>query len=224
MEVPRQSSIILVLIILAILKSFASPVPFQPQSLPKGLQNEITTDPTATSSFATDFGNLSTCPPAAVFYPSSPNDIAALIRFSYMSQKPFTVSQRGTGHSVNGQTFDPDGVLIDMSALGRSKVNSRINVTNGPVSYVDAGGEQLWVDVLNATLKQGLTPRVFADYLQLSVGGTLSNAGISGRVFKHGPQISNVYEMDVITGRYTMSIFELDISNQLAKKMLAVES
>jgi cytokinin dehydrogenase len=32
------------------------------------------------------------------------------------------------------------------------------------------------------------------------VGGTLSNAGISGQAFHHGPQISNVYELDVVTG------------------------
>jgi cytokinin dehydrogenase len=203
MDILRQNSInILLLIILTTLKSFASPPPFLPQSLPKALQNEIKTDPSATSLFATDFGNLSTCSPAAVFYPSSPNDIAALIRFSYMSRNPFTISQRGLGHSVNGQTFDPYGVLIDMPSLGRNQVSNRINVTNGPVPFVDAGGEQLWIDVLNATLKEGLTPRVFTDYVALTVGGTLSNAGISGEVFKHGPQISNVYEVDVITGKY----------------------
>jgi cytokinin dehydrogenase len=203
MEILRENFILL-LIILTSLKSFASPAPFLPQSLPKVLQNEITTNPNATSLFATDYGNLSICSPAAVFYPSSPNDIAALVRFSYMSKKPFSISQRGAGHSVHGQTFSPNGVLIDMSSLSRSQVNSRINVTNGLTPYVDAGAEQLWVDVLNATLKQGLTPRMFTDYIRLSVGGTLSNAGISGRAFKHGPQISNVYELDVITGKYTL--------------------
>ena len=40
----------------------------------------------------------------------------------------------------------------------------------------------------------------WTDYLYLAVGGTLSNAGISGQTFRHGHQISNVYEMDVLTG------------------------
>ncbi|VAH74439.1 unnamed protein product [Triticum turgidum subsp. durum] len=58
----------------------------------------------------------------------------------------------------------------------------------------------LWVDVLRAALAHGLTPRSWTDYLHLTVGGTLSNAGISGQAFRHGPQISNVQELDVITG------------------------
>ncbi|KAJ3686519.1 hypothetical protein LUZ61_015683 [Rhynchospora tenuis] len=198
MDYPKESSIILPLAIVITLSSFV-------QSLPEGIKSfdifsEITTDPRATSLFATDFGNLSKSTPGAVFYPSSPNDIATVIRYSYTSPKPFTISQRGAGHSTNGQTFVPDGVLIDMSALGRNHVDCRITVTNGPIPYVDAGGEQLWIDVLNATLKHGLMPRVLIDYLYATVGGTLSNAGISGRAFWHGPQISNVYELDVITG------------------------
>lgn len=64
----------------------------------------------------------------------------------------------------------------------------------------DVGGEQLWVDVLHATLEHGLAPVSWTDYLYLTVGGTLSNAGIGGQTFRYGPQISNVYEMDVITG------------------------
>jgi FAD/FMN-containing dehydrogenase len=162
----------------------------------------ITIDPSVKSSFDTDFGNLSKSTPAAVFYPSTPSDIAALIRFSYLSQEPFTISQRGAGHSTKGQTFVPDGVLMYMPSLG--KAYRRINVTTGPIPYVDAGGEQLWINILNETLKYGLMPRVFTGYLYPTVGGTLSNAGTSGRVFKHGPQISHVLELDVSTGTCTM--------------------
>ncbi|KAJ3709136.1 hypothetical protein LUZ61_012841 [Rhynchospora tenuis] len=169
-------------------------------NLSKSIFSKITADPAAALPFATDFGNLSESTPGAVFYPSSPDDIAALVRFSYTNPKPFPISQRGAGHSMYGQTFVPDGVLIDMSSLGRSQVDSRITVVDGPVPYADAGGEQLWIDVLYAALKLGLMPRTLTDYLYPTIGGTLSNAGISGRVFKHGPQISNVYELDVITG------------------------
>jgi cytokinin dehydrogenase len=41
---------------------------------------------------------------------------------------------------------------------------------------------------------------VWTDYLRLTVGGTLSNAGIGGQAFRHGPQIANVHELDVVTG------------------------
>ncbi|KAL9275371.1 Cytokinin dehydrogenase 4-like protein [Drosera capensis] len=37
----------------------------------------------------------------------------------------------------------------------------------------------------------------FSYGLYLTVGGTLSNAGISGQTFRYVPQISNVYELDV---------------------------
>jgi FAD/FMN-containing dehydrogenase len=53
---------------------------------------------------------------------------------------------------------------------------------------------------LNATLEHGLAPRVWTDYLHITGGGTLSNGGIGGQAFWHGPQISNVHELDVVTG------------------------
>lgn len=67
--------------------------------------------------------------------------------------------------------------------------------------FVDAGGEKTWYEVLRETLRYGLTPRSWTDYLHLTVGGTLSNGGVSGQAFLHGPQISNVYELDVVTGQ-----------------------
>jgi cytokinin dehydrogenase len=66
--------------------------------------------------------------------------------------------------------------------------------------WADVGGEQLWIDVLHATLEHGLAPRIWTDYLRITVGGTLSNGGIGGQAFRHGPQISSVHELDVVTG------------------------
>jgi cytokinin dehydrogenase len=66
--------------------------------------------------------------------------------------------------------------------------------------YVDAPGGELWINVLHETLKRGLAPRSWTDYLHLTVGGTLSNAGVSGQAFRHGPQISNVNQLEIVTG------------------------
>lgn len=66
--------------------------------------------------------------------------------------------------------------------------------------YADVDAAWLWIEVLNKTLELGLTPVSWTDYLYLTVGGTLSNGGISGQTFRFGPQITNVQEMDVITG------------------------
>ncbi|KAL6838698.1 hypothetical protein ACP4OV_031412 [Aristida adscensionis] len=178
----------------------------------------IRTDAEATALASTDFGNMSAVSaaaaaaarPAAVLYPSVPDDIAALLRASCASAPPFPVSARGRGHSTGGQASAPGGVVVDMPSLGRRHAGGDGDGAASPsparlaVSaegrFIDAGGEQLWVDVLHAALAHGLTPRSWTDYLHLTVGGTLSNAGISGQAFRHGPQISNVLELDVVTG------------------------
>ncbi|WVZ72684.1 hypothetical protein U9M48_021103 [Paspalum notatum var. saurae] len=161
------------------------------------------TDADALALASTDFGANVSAPsarPAAVFYPSTPADIAALLRASSASANPFPVSARGCGHSTRGQATAPGGVVVDMASLARGGSRDARLVVSVEGRYVDAGGEQMWVDVLHAALAHGLTPRSWTDYLHLTVGGTLSNAGISGQAFRHGPQISNVLELDVITG------------------------
>ncbi|XP_062214338.1 cytokinin dehydrogenase 2-like [Phragmites australis] len=163
---------------------------------------QIRTDPEAIALASADFGNVSVAAtlPAAVLYPSCPADIAMLVRASCASASPFPVSARGCGHSIRGQASAPGGVVVDMPSLGRHTDSSARLAVSVEGRYIDAGGEQLWVDVLHAALAHGLTPRSWTDYLHLTVGGTLSNAGISGQAFRHGPQISNVYELDVVTG------------------------
>ncbi|KAM0937217.1 putative cytokinin dehydrogenase [Dioscorea sansibarensis] len=163
--------------------------------------------PSTTSSVSTDFGGTTRSTPHAVLHPTSPHDIAILVRTSYLSPRPFPISARGHGHSINGQAFSPHGVVIDMS---RDSVISDLThdrplpfySSSRHEYYVDVWAGELWIDVLSWTLSNGgLAPKSWTDYLYLSIGGTLSNAGISGQAFHHGPQISNVHELDVVTGK-----------------------
>ncbi|PAN28207.1 hypothetical protein PAHAL_5G138300 [Panicum hallii] len=150
-----------------------------------------------------DFGGLARAEPAAVFQPRGAGDVAALVRAAYGSARGFRVSARGHGHSISGQAQAPGGVVVDMSH-GPGAAARALPAYSPALGghYVDVWGGDLWVDVLNWTLSHGgLAPRSWTDYLYLSVGGTLSNAGISGQAFHHGPQISNVYELDVVTGK-----------------------
>jgi hypothetical protein len=62
---------------------------------------------------------------------------------------------------------------------------------------VDAGAR--WSTVVAATLAKGVVPPVLPDYLELSVGGTLSAGGISGASHRHGCLAATVYDLDVVT-------------------------
>ena len=164
-------------------------------------EGRLRTDTNATVAASTDFGNITSALPAAVLYPSSTGDLAALLAAANSTPGwPYTIAFRGRGHSLMGQAFAPGGVVVHMASLGDAAAAlPRINVS-ADGRYVDAGGEQMWIDVLRASLARGVAPRSWTDYLYLTVGGTLSNAGISGQAFRHGPQISNVLELDAITG------------------------
>lgn len=147
---------------------------------------------------ARDFGNRHQFPPSAVLFPGSVADIAAVLKhvFGLGANSELTVAARGHGHSLNGQAQAAGGIVIHMESLHAAA--TRVHAGERP--YVDASGGQLWIDVLRECLKHGLAPRSWTDYLRLTVGGTLSNAGISGQAFRHGPQISNVLQMEIVTG------------------------
>ncbi|XP_071693894.1 cytokinin dehydrogenase 5-like [Rutidosis leptorrhynchoides] len=162
------------------------------------LDGNLTVDRLEIQSASTDFGKMSFSKPLAVLQPASSSDIANLVKLSYESAHGFAVSARGHGHSINGQSQTPNGVVIKMTRSTRDPV---VSVVSEKFMYVDVWGGELWIDVLKSTLKYGLAPKSWTDYLYLSVGGTLSNAGISGQAFNYGPQISNVHEMDVVTGK-----------------------
>jgi cytokinin dehydrogenase len=110
-----------------------------------------------------------------------------------------TVAARGAGHSIHGQAQALDGIVVEMRALP-AEMEFHRGGEEGQVSYADVSGGVMWIELLEQSLKLGLAPRSWTDYLYLTVGGTLSNAGISGQTFKHGPQISNVLQLEVVTG------------------------
>ncbi|PRQ46853.1 putative cytokinin dehydrogenase [Rosa chinensis] len=169
--------------------------------LPDDIASKLQNDSRSINSTSTDYGHIVQQFAAAVLYPNSTNDIATLLQFANNGSTPFGIAARGQGHSVRGQALTQGGIVINMTTL--NNMGSRIVVSENTSlgSYADVGGEQLWIDVLRATLDRGLSPVSWTDYLYLSVGGTLSNAGISGQTFRFGPQITNVYELDVVTGK-----------------------
>ncbi|CAH8381622.1 unnamed protein product [Eruca vesicaria subsp. sativa] len=159
---------------------------------------KLTTASSSVESTATDFGHITKILPSAVLNPSSIQDITELIKLSFDSQPSFPLAARGHGHSHRGQAAAKDGVVINMRSMVNLDRGIKVSRTG---LYADVDSAWLWIEVLNKTLELGLTPVSWTDYLYLTVGGTLSNGGISGQTFRYGPQISNVLEMDVITGK-----------------------
>lgn len=150
---------------------------------------------------AKDFGNRCHFLPLAILYPKSVLDISSTLKhvFEIGTRIDLTVAARGNGHSLEGQAQAYQGLVINMKSLQELEMKFKINEE---LSYVDVSAGELWINVLHESLKLGLAPKSWTDYLHLTVGGTLSNAGISGQAFKHGPQINNVYQLEVVTGMF----------------------
>ncbi|KAK9154797.1 hypothetical protein Sjap_002277 [Stephania japonica] len=148
---------------------------------------------------AKDFGNRHRHYPLAILHPKSVSDISTVIKhvFQMGPTSALTVAARGHGHSLQGQAQALRGIVINMELLKKPEMH----VHAGKQPYVEVSGGELWINILHETLRHGLAPKSWTDYLHLTVGGTLSNAGISGQAFKHGPQINNVHELEVVTGK-----------------------
>ncbi|EEF46135.1 cytokinin dehydrogenase 7 [Ricinus communis] len=147
-----------------------------------------------------DFGGLYSSKPLAIIKPSGADDVARVVRAAYRSPN-LTVAARGNGHSINGQAMADHGLVIDMLSTAESHFEIVANGMTGEM-FVDVSGGALWEDILKRCVSNfNLAPRSWTDYLGLTVGGTLSNAGVSGQAFRYGPQSSNVAELDVVTGK-----------------------
>lgn len=147
------------------------------------------TDPASLTPAADDFGHIVHRTPLALLQPDSIDDVLKMVRFA--SEHGLQLASRGNGHTAFGQSQVEAGIVIDVSSL------NRIHRIEADRAVVDAG--VVWRDLLRATTAVGLTPPVLTDYTRLTVGGTLSVGGVSGRSYQHGAQVDNVIELQVVT-------------------------
>ena len=143
-------------------------------------------DSATLSRVSTDFGGMIRRRPEAVLVPRTAADIAAVLRDGV------PVTARGRGHSTRGQSLVDSGVVVDMAGLGA------VHRVEPGYAVVDGGAS--WRTVVAASLPLGLTPPVVPDFLDLSVGGTLSLGGIGGTSHRYGAQTDTVLELEVVTG------------------------
>ena len=147
-------------------------------------------DDASRAAAADDFGHLVHRQPLAVLRPGSVSDVVKLVRFA--RRNDIQVAARGQAHSTQGQSQVEAGVVVDMATLASVQ---EINATN---ALVDGGTR--WLDLLAQAVPQGLTPPTLVDFLELTVGGTVSLGGIGSQAFRHGPNVDNVLELEVVTG------------------------
>lgn len=157
--------------------------------LPK-LDGRLRIDAAALEAAAEDFGHVVHRTPLAVLEPGSVQDVVKMVRFC--RKHGLKVAGRGQGHTTNGQAQVAGGLVIDLGTL------NDIQIT-GDRATVGAGAK--WSAVLNASLPSGLTPPVLTDYIELSVGGTLSVGGLGGQIGHHGAQVDTALELEVVTGK-----------------------
>ncbi|MCX4762893.1 FAD-binding protein [Streptomyces sp. NBC_01275] len=156
------------------------------------LDGTLVVDAPSLAAAADDYGHIVHHRPLAVLRPGSVADVVAMIRFCNDHCLP--VAPRGQGHAPFGQAQVEDGLVIETATL------AGIGALGPDSTTVIVGAGAKWSDVARATLAHGLTPPVFTDYLELSVGGTLSVGGLGGQAHRHGAQVDNVTALRVVTG------------------------
>jgi FAD/FMN-containing dehydrogenase len=162
------------------------------KDLAGAVQGEVVTDPEARNAKSGDFGRMVQLTPGAVVRPAGADDVVAVIRAA--RKQGFPVSSRGEAHTQSGQGLNQDGVLLDVSALNRIHGVDAKALT----AKVDAG--VVWRDLVEHVLPMGLVPPVLTNNLGVTVGGTLSVAGLGVASFIHGTQADNVVELEAVMG------------------------
>jgi FAD/FMN-containing dehydrogenase len=146
--------------------------------------------PQAPTRYATDFGRLVHCQPRAVVHVDREEQVAGL--FTIARRRGLPVAIRGAGHSCYGQTLSPGIVLaLDPDRAAPPRLVDE--------QCVEAHGGSRWRDVEAFLNARGRTVPVLADYLDLSVGGTLSVGGYGAESVAHGAQVDHVERLRLIS-------------------------
>ena len=137
-----------------------------------------------------DFGRVFERRPRAVARPHSVQDVVEIIRASNTERMPVTL--QGGGHSQSGHSLSEGGILVDMKGL------DRIGDIEGDEIRVQGGVR--WRDLVRRVYAEGYLPPALTTHLSVTVGGTLSMAGLSITSHRYGLQTDNVTELEVVTG------------------------
>lgn len=163
------------------------------QELKSLIRGELITDEAGLEARATDFGRMIHRRPGAVVRPADTADVAAVLR--YANEKGLKVATRGEAHSQTGQSLVEKGIVLDLTAL-----NQVLSVDTAGLTVTCQSGV-VWRNLVEHLKPLGLIPRVLTNNLGVTVGGTLSVAGLGVASFRYGTQADNAVELEVVTGK-----------------------
>jgi cytokinin dehydrogenase len=139
-----------------------------------------------------DFGRMVRRVPPVVARPRSSTDVAAIIRYARKASIP--VATRGEAHSQSGQSLTDSGILLDLTALDQILSLDETGLS------VDCQAGVKWETLARQAISRGLIPPVLTNNLGVTIGGTLSVAGLGVASFRHGTQGDNVTEIETVLG------------------------
>jgi len=154
------------------------------------LDGELSFDPATRAEYANDYGRIVHEQPLAVLRPGSVRDISSMVTFA--RRFGLKIAARGQGHQPFGQAQVGGGIVIDMRSL------QQVHSFTADSVEVDAGAS--WRALIQATLSYGLAPPVVTKFLGLTVGGTLAIGGVGLTSLRHGAQVDQTRELEVVTG------------------------
>ncbi|HET8947426.1 MAG TPA: FAD-binding protein [Candidatus Polarisedimenticolia bacterium] len=166
------------------------------QDLKALVQGEVLDDAAAREARSGDFGRMIRRVPGVVVRPASSADVAAVIRYARKNAVP--VASRGEAHTQTGQALTDGGIALDLTSLDAIEAIEPATSPGGPAARCGAGVK--WETLVKQTVPQGLIPPVLTNNLGVTIGGTLSVAGLGVASFRHGAQGDNVLEIEAVTG------------------------
>lgn len=155
------------------------------------INGPMLTDEASRDEFSMDFGRLVKRRPTAVARPSAAADVAELVKFA--GRHSLKIAVRGRGHSQNGMSLSDDIVL------GMRGLDTILEVDSAQ-KWVMCQAGITWRVLLERLLPLGLSPPVLTNNLDVTVGGTLSTAGLGVASWRCGAQIDHCLALEVVTG------------------------
>ncbi len=137
----------------------------------------------------TDFGGVRYQQPKLLVNRETEQDIITTLHAIQSAGLPLTI--RGAGHSCRGQSLSHGGVLL------RNYIENA-ELTLLADGLVEISSRSRWRDVERQLNQAGRQVPILTDYLDLSVGGTLSVGGMGLNSIVHGFQVDNVVRLRLI--------------------------